>query len=81
VVVSYEDAAVQVGLPGAARALGSAVRKNPWHLAFLPPGDPQYGRLRQLRRGYRPQKGHPRLGSSAVYFACLMLFKALERLA
>jgi len=34
-VVSYEDVAVQVGLPGATRAVGSAVGKNP--ISFIIP--------------------------------------------
>jgi AraC family transcriptional regulator of adaptative response/methylated-DNA-[protein]-cysteine methyltransferase len=34
-VVSYEDIAVQVGAPGATRAVGSAVGKNP--ISFIIP--------------------------------------------
>ena len=34
-VVSYEDVAIQVGLPGASRAVGSAVGKNP--ISFIIP--------------------------------------------
>ena len=33
--VSYEDVAVQVGIPGATRAVGSAVGKNP--ISFIIP--------------------------------------------
>ena len=35
VVVSYEDVAIQVGIPGATRAVGSAVGKNP--ISFMIP--------------------------------------------
>jgi AraC family transcriptional regulator of adaptative response/methylated-DNA-[protein]-cysteine methyltransferase len=35
VVVSYEDVAIQVGIPGATRAVGSAVGKNP--ISFIIP--------------------------------------------
>ena len=34
-VVSYEDVAIQVGIPGATRAVGSAVGKNPISFIIL----------------------------------------------